>query len=79
MEALCSWAASCCANESCRSPRVQDDPDHQAADHIVVEQVALGRQQGRLAVPDVATAVMQAIEELKGRSLTGSEVDHWLH
>ena len=45
----------------------------------MAEQVALGRQQGRVTVPEVAKAVMQAIEELRGRSLAGGEIDDWLY
>ncbi len=36
---------------------MREDLDPQAAERLVAEQVALGRQQGRVTVPEVAKAV----------------------
>ncbi len=58
---------------------MREDLDRQVAERLVAEQVALGRQQGRVTVPEVAKAVMQAIEELKGRWLAGGKIDDWRH
>ena len=53
--------------------------DRQTAERIVAEQVALCRQQRRVTVPDVAKAVMQAIERLTDRSLAGGKMEEWLY
>ena len=53
--------------------------NRQTAERIVTEQVALGRQQGHVTVPEVAKAVMQAIQGLTGRSLAGERMEDWLY
>ncbi len=65
---------------------MREDLDRQTAERLVAEQVALGRQQvalgrqqGHVTVPEVAEAVMLAIEELKGCSLAGGEMERWLY
>ena len=58
---------------------MREDLDRETAVGIVAEQVALCRQQGHVTVPEVAEAVMLAIEELKGCSLAGGEMERWLY
>ncbi len=58
---------------------MREDLDRETAERLVAEQVALCRQQGHVTVPEVAKALMLAIEELKGRSLAGGEMEGWLY